>query len=61
MAALRLLGILFLVAIGLALALYLFTRNRRFLTIAWRTCQVGAVLLLAALGVLALERLLLRV
>jgi hypothetical protein len=59
--ALRLLGVLLLLAIGLALVLYLLTRNRRFLTFAWRTFQLGVVLLIVALGVLVLERLLLRV
>ena len=53
----RLIGILSLLAIGLALALYLFTRNRRFLTIAWRIFQFAVILLLVFMGLFVLERL----
>ena len=49
---------LFLLGLGVA---YLFTRNRRYLTIAWRTVQ-AVVVLLVAFGLLyVFERVLLMV
>ena len=39
----RLIAILFLVAIGVSLGLYLITRQRRFLTLARRIVQAGVV------------------
>jgi len=56
---LRLIGILALIAIVGSLALYLFTRNRRFLTIAWRVFQFAFVFLLVFLALYVLERLVL--
>ena len=53
----RLIGILVLLAIGLALVLYLFTRNRRFLTAAWRIFQFGVILLIVFMALFVLERL----
>jgi hypothetical protein len=53
----RLIGILVLLAIGLALVLYLFTRNRRFLTIAWRIFQFAVVIMLVFMALFVLERL----
>jgi hypothetical protein len=53
----RLIGILALLAIALALVLYLFTRNRKFLTIAWRIFQFAVILLLVFMGLFVLERL----
>ena len=53
----RLIGILVVLAIGLALVLYLFTRNRRFLTAAWRIFQFGLVLLIVFMALFVLERL----
>jgi hypothetical protein len=53
----RLIGILALLAIALALVLYLFTRNRKFLTIAWRIFQFAVILLLVFMGLFLLERL----
>jgi hypothetical protein len=53
----RLIVIFVLLAIGLALVLYLFTRNRRFLTAAWRIFQFGVVLLIVFLALFVLERL----
>ena len=52
----RLIGILVLLAIGLALVLYLFTRNRRFLTAAWRIFQFGVILLIVFMALFVLER-----
>jgi hypothetical protein len=56
---LRLIGILVLIAIVGSLALYLVTRNRRFLTIAWRVFQFAFVFLLVFLALYVLERLVL--
>ena len=55
----RLIGILSLLAIGLALVLYLFTRNRRFLTYAWRVFQIAFIFLLVFMTLYVLERLVL--
>jgi hypothetical protein len=57
----RLIGILVLLAIGLALVLFLFTRNRRFLTAAWRIFQFGVVLLIVFMALFVLERLIMYV
>jgi len=56
---LRLIGILVLIAIIGSIALYIFTRNRRYLTIAWRVFQFAFVFLLIFLALYVLERLLL--
>jgi hypothetical protein len=56
---LRLVGILVAIAILGALALYLFTRNRRFLTIAWRIFQFAFIFLLVFMALYVLERLVL--
>ena len=59
MLVLRLIGILVLTGVAGSLALYLFTRNRRYLTFAWRLFQFGVVFLLVFVTLYALERLLL--
>ncbi len=59
MLVLRLFGLLVLIIIIGALALYLFTRNRRFLTFAWRVFQFAFVFLLVFLALYVLERLVL--
>jgi len=59
MLVLRLAGLLVLIAILGALALYLFTRNRRYLTVAWRVFQFAVVFLLVFLALYVLERLVL--
>jgi hypothetical protein len=56
---LRLIGILALIAIIGSIALYIFTRNRRYLTIAWRVFQFAFVFLLIFLALFVLERLVL--
>jgi hypothetical protein len=56
---LRLVGILVLIGIVGAIALYLFTRNRRYLTFAWRVFQFAFVFLLVFLALYVLERLVL--
>ena len=59
MLVLRLVGMLILIAVVGALALYLFTRNRRYLTFAWRAFQFGFIFLLVFVTLYALERLVL--
>jgi hypothetical protein len=57
MVVLRLIGILVLIAIAGSIALYLFTRNRRYLTVARRVFQFAFVFLLVFLALYVLERL----
>ena len=59
MLVLRLVGILVLIAIVGSIALYLFTRNRRFLTYAWRVFQIAFIFLLVFMTLYVLERLVL--
>lgn len=59
MLVLRLVGLLVLIAVTGSLALYLFTRNRRFLTFAWRVVQFGLIFLLVFVTLYALERIIL--
>jgi len=59
MLVLRLIGILALIAIVGSIALYLFTRNRRYLTFAWRVFQFAFAFLLVFLALYVLERLVL--
>jgi hypothetical protein len=59
MVVLRLIGILALIAIVGSIALYLFTRNRRYLTFAWRVFQFAFVFLVVFLAFYVLERLVL--
>jgi hypothetical protein len=57
MLILRLVGILVLIAIAGSLALYVFTRNRRYLGFAWRVFQFAFVFLLVFMALYVLERL----
>lgn len=59
MVVLRLIGLLVLVTIAASFVLYLFTRNRRYLTFAWRAFQFAFVFLLLFLTLYVLERLVL--
>ena len=59
MLVLRLIGILALIAIIGSIALYFFTRSRRYLTIAWRVFQFAFFFLLVFLTFYLLERLVL--
>ena len=59
MLVLRLVGALVLIAIGAALALYFFSRNRRYLRFAWRVLQFAFVFLLVFMAFYVLERLVL--
>lgn len=55
----RLAGLLVLIAIGAALVLYLFTRDRRYLAVAWRVFQFAVVFLMVLMALYVLERLVL--
>jgi hypothetical protein len=59
MLVLRLIGVLVLIAIAGSLAMYLFTRNRRYLSFAWRVFQFAFVFLLVFMALYVLERLVL--
>jgi len=59
MLVLRLVGILVLIALVGAVGLYVFTRNRRYLTFARRVLQFAFVFLLVFLTLYVLERLVL--
>jgi hypothetical protein len=59
MFVLRLVGILVLIAVAGGVALYLLTRNRRYLTFAWRVFQFGLIFLLVFVTLYALERVIL--
>lgn len=56
---LRLVGAFALIAIGATLLLYLFTRNRRYLTLAWRVFQFALVFAVVVMLFHVVERLLL--
>ncbi len=59
MFVLRLVGFLVLIAVAGGVALYLFTRNRRYLKFAWRVVQFGLIFLLVFVTLYALERMIL--
>jgi hypothetical protein len=59
MVVLRLIGVLVLITLAGSIALYLFTRNRRYLTFAWRVFQFAFVFLLVFMALYVLERLVL--
>lgn len=59
MLVLRLIGLLVLLTIAGSFAMYLFTRNRRYLTFAWRVFQFAFVFLLVFMAFYVLERLVL--
>jgi hypothetical protein len=59
MLVLRLVGLLALVAIAGAVALYFFTREQRYLAFAWRVFQFALVFALVFAALYVLERLVL--
>ena len=59
MVVLRLLGLLALITVAASFALYLFTRNRRYLVFAWRVFQFAVMFVLVFLALFVLERLVL--
>ena len=56
MVVLRLVGALVLIALAACLVLFLFTRNRRYLTFAWRVLQFAFIFLVAFMALYVLER-----
>jgi hypothetical protein len=59
MFVLRLVGFLVLITIGASLVIYLFTRNRRYVTFAWQVLKYGMVMAIIVLVCLLFERLIL--
>ena len=59
MFVLRVVGFLVLITIGASLVIYLFTRNRRYLTIAWQVLKYGMLMAIIVLTFLLFERLVL--
>lgn len=57
MVVLRFVAFLALIAIGIALALGLYTRNRRYFDFAWQLFRFFLVLTVLVLGFFVLERL----
>ena len=55
----RLVGLLALITIGFAIALYLFTHDRKYLGFAWRVFQFAVVFLMVLMALYVLERLVL--
>jgi hypothetical protein len=56
MVVLRLVGVLALIALGACVLLFLVTRNRRYLTFAWRVVQFAFFFLIAFMALYVLER-----
>lgn len=57
MLILRILGALLVVTVGASAAVYLVTKDRRWLRFSWQILKFGLVILLIFLALLALERL----
>lgn len=57
MLILRILGALLIVVIGASFAVYIVTRDRRWLRFGWQILKFGAVILLIVFALFALERL----
>jgi hypothetical protein len=57
MLILRLIGVLALLTIAAAFALFLYTRNRRYLNWAWRVFQFALVFVIVLMVLFLLERL----
>lgn len=54
---LRIVGILTVIAIAAGIIAYLFTRDKRYLSLSWRIVKYALVFALALFALLALERL----
>jgi hypothetical protein len=57
MLVLRILGALLVIVIGVSAALYLVTKDRRWLRFSWQIVKLGFIILLIFFALLALERL----
>jgi len=58
MLLLRIVGILVVIAIGAGIVAYLLTRDRRYLSLAWRMAKYALIFALTLFVLLAAERLL---
>lgn len=58
---LRVVGLLAVATIGAGILAYLFTRDRRYLTLSWRVAKYALIFVLALFGLLVLERLIVMV
>lgn len=58
---LRVVGLLAVVVIGAGIIAYLFTRDRRYLSLSWRVAKYALIFVLALFALLALERLIVMV
>ena len=59
MLVLRIVGFLLLIAVGASLVMYLWTRNRRYVTFAWQVIKYGMVMAIIVLAFMLLERVIL--
>ena len=57
MLVLRILGALLVIALGASTAVYLVTKDRRWLRFSWQLFKVGILILLIIWSLMALERL----
>jgi len=57
MLLLRIVGLLAVIAIGVCILAYLFTRQRHYLTLAWRIAKYALIFSLSLFALLAIERL----
>ena len=56
MLVLRILGALLVIAVGASVAVYLVTRDRRWLQFSWQILKLGLIILLIFVVLFALER-----
>ena len=59
MLVLRIVGFLVLITIGASLVMYLFTKNRRYVTFAWQVFKYGMVMAIVVLTFILFERMVL--
>lgn len=59
MLVLRIVGFLVLITIGASLLMYLFTKNRRYVTFAWQVLKYGMVMAIVVLTFILFERMVL--
>jgi hypothetical protein len=57
MLVLRILGALLVIVIGVSVAFYLVTKDRRWLRFSWQVVKLGFIIILIFLALLVLERL----
>jgi hypothetical protein len=57
MLILRILGALLVITVGASAAVYLVTKDRRWLRFCWQILKLGLIIILIFLALLALERL----